>query len=367
MNNAVGATILIVLISTLFCGCSSVERSADPARAIEEPFRRIDDFLQDLADRHLFSGSVLIARGDEILYAGGFGESGLPGIGISVSTPFCIASVSKQFTAAAILIRQERGLLSLEDQLEVYFPKYFTGSGISLRHLLQHQSGLTDLSGELNHREGLSVHSPEEIISLISTLPREFLPESGFLYANSNYYLLAKIVQQVTGEDFMVFLERELFVPLNMRRSGIRSRFPDHAEGFSAASFFRYRRRRVDPVDVSVSLGAGGLSSSADDLFRWMRWLYSGDDPQGRMIGQGLIESPVVHDSGGWYGYGVAIRCKSFGGNSVTEIWHGGGMEGYTASVHYYSEPDISLIILSNYQAAPLPEIIRIIESWIFP
>ena len=200
----------IVQISCLISPNTLALAQTQPDKEIAS---RIQAYLQPFSETGNMIGTVLVARGGRILFRQSYGmanyELGVPNSSV---TRYHIASVSKPFTAAAILQLQEQGHLSVSDKVSKYVPGFPNGERITLDHLLTHSSGIPDINGI----EGIetferSPHTLEQLVAKFARLPVEFAPGSKQSYSNSNYNLLALILEKVSGESYENYLRRHIF------------------------------------------------------------------------------------------------------------------------------------------------------------
>jgi CubicO group peptidase (beta-lactamase class C family) len=224
-----------------------------------------------------FSGSVLVARDGRILFRKSYGmanyELSVPN---NERTRFHIASVSKTFTAAAILVLEKQGKLRLTDPLSKWLPDYLNGEKITVEQMLAHRSGLPDYYSlpEYATKKSQRVMLPD-LIAWVKTKPLDFLPGSEFRYSNTGYAFLAYIVEQVSGKRYEEFVAEELFKPAGMKDSGIFRDdvvIPERASGYQPW-VGPQRIRNAPAYDKTILIGAASLYSTTDDLYAWCRVL----------------------------------------------------------------------------------------------
>ncbi len=319
---AVCAALLLCALLPVLAGCTH-SRAYRRAVAREDPATRIHTYLTFLAERDEFSGYVLIDRSSQALFSGGYGWANVEkGVAFTERSQFRVASITKQFTGAAVLLCRDAGLLSLDDSAAAYLPgTYLPGteldSAVTLRHLLTHTSGLG---------------SDKE-------------PGEEFAYSNRGYNLLARVVEEVTSLFFREFIREELCVPLGMIDTEIdRGDMPGYVVGYATTD----PPVRARGPDYSGGYGAGGLVSTPRDLQKWMRHL--ADSPADAPLSfTSLTERTVPALPQVRYGYGLSIREIEVAGRSLSMYWHAGSCHGYGAEVCYIPDLDATLIVLSNY------------------
>ena len=182
----------------------------------------IEIYLQKLLKNNLFMGSVLVARGEEVLLSKGYGMANLEhGIPNTSHTLFRIASVTKQFTATAILKLQEENLLDVNNSLATYLPDYPQGKHITIHQLLNHTAGIPSFTNFENFKSKKRMAIElDELIAWFSDLPLDFTPGDRFSYSNSGYVVLTKIIEIVSNLAYADYLHSNIFEPLRMTNSG---------------------------------------------------------------------------------------------------------------------------------------------------
>src|ERR1700740_3528066 len=179
---------------------------------------RIDDRVREYFAAGLFSGVVVVTRGNDIVYQKAFGLADRTfSVPNTVDTKFHIASVSKPFTAAAILLLAERGKLSIDDHVSKFVPDFPNGDRITIEELLTHYSGLDDASSTPEYDNWSRFpQTPASLVEKLAKLPLESEPGTRYSYSNSNYHLLALIIEKTSGMSYGDFLARNIFLPLGM-------------------------------------------------------------------------------------------------------------------------------------------------------
>ena len=327
-----GALALVLAIA------SPILAASDPALEAE-----VDAYLQPLLDLDLISGSILIAKGDEILLAKGYGpanrEHGIPN---TPETKFRLGSMTKQFTAMGILVLANKGKLSLDDPLAKYLPDYPNAEKITLHQLLSHTSGVLSYNAVEGYGENyIKPWSIDDVIEWFKDDPLQFEPGEDWAYSNSGYVLLAKVIEVVSGQDYADFLRQAIFEKLGMEDTGqdvFTTVLPDRATGYGNADREIYN---APYRDLPFTSGAGSLYSTVLDLYKWDRALYTGT-----LISQELLDrmmTPVEHD----YAYGWFVR-EAFGHKLVE---HGGAINGFLAQSQRFVDDDLVVISLFNYES----------------
>ncbi len=335
-----------------------VARAAVSIDNAEQFNQRVDEFLQLARVKTGFSGVVVVARGGEPVYQGAFGFSHLASrIPNSLDTPFRIASLSKQFTAAAILSLEAEGKLSTDDPVHRYLPE-FTAEPyrrITIYHLLTHTSGLprTPEEAARHARWDAMSRAPTPVndyVRLACQCPLTFEPGQDFQYSNFGYRVLSAIIVQITGEEYADFMEERLFTPLSLRQSGVAriSQPSDEARVAEVVSFVVQNHRTREPSFVSTDsgrnygtgYGSGGIYASANDLLRWDRIL--ADESFLPAEQQAKLFRPVrKHYACGWI-------VKKSGLDGRLYQTHSGSNGGYFSKMMRIPEDNLVIIALGN-------------------
>jgi CubicO group peptidase (beta-lactamase class C family) len=302
------------------------------------PAPTVDNLLQH------FMGSILIIRQGQVLVDRSYGSANLEWqIANSASTRFRIGSLTKQFTAASILLLAERGKLRLEDPVSKYLDNPRAAwRGITLLHLLTHTSGIvsiTDLPGEQAAltRGG----TPAEIVERFRNQPLLFPPGTQARYSNSGYILLGMVVEKVSGEPYAAFLQKNIFDPLAMRDTGIDNDADILQKRASGYRMEAGTLRHADFIDIRIPFAAGDLYSTTHDLARWQEALFGGKLLQPESLRR--MTTPGKDD------FGLGVMVKQDQGERV--ISHTGGIQGFVADLRYYPEKRLSVIVLSNTES----------------
>ncbi len=264
------------------------------------------------------------------------------GIASSTATNYRLASVTKQFTSAAILLLAEEGRLSIDDPVRSWLPTLPPAADeMIIRHLLAHRSGLVDFEALIPLGATAQLHDAD-VLKLLEAEDRGyFRPGSGYRYSNSGYSLLALIVERAAGRDFAVFLRERIFRPLGMHdtlafEAGI-STVPHRAYGYS---LIRNAWLRSDQSATSATLGDGGVYSSIDDLAKWDAALY--DDRLLRPASLRLLFAPAspTDEPAVQYGFGWRISGDS--------VWHSGESLGFRNVIVRFPKRRLTVIMLTN-------------------
>jgi len=307
-----------------------------------------DEYLRGYMATNRFSGSVLIAQKGEILFKKSYGladhEHNVPN---TPKTKFRIASLTKQFTAVAILQLQEKGLLNVNDPLSRYIVDYPNGERITIHHLLTHTSGIPNFTVAEDEKARVQPFSLEMTIGKFKNLPLAFSPGEKFEYCNAGYYLLGYIIEKVTGKDYAAVIKQNIFEPLGMTNSGYDYNqlvLKNRARGYNREKNELANASYIHMANVHAS---GGLYSTIEDMYLWDRALYTE-----KLIKQNTREqmfTPFTENYG--YGWGIVTLFNR------KMVGHNGDMEGFQANISRFIEDDVCIIILSNFGHTPVGRI----------
>lgn len=326
---------------------------ATSARAASTLPERIDQRVREYVNAGLFSGVVLVAKGDQVLYEKAFGYADRAfNVPNTICTKFQIASVSKPFTATAVLLLAERGKLSLDDPVSKFVPDFPNGDRITVEELVTHYSGLADTTDDPEYSAEWSrmPQTPASMVARLAKKPIRGEPGSGYRYSNSNYHLLALIIEKASGQPYGEFLDQDIFKPLGMLRTGHHGEekeiIPRLASGYIPVGAEDLQKPAY--LDWSSKTGNGSLYSSVGDLLKFHKALQHG----------GLLPPQTVAKS---YGFDLPNRSVGYFWFHHTRDGHrsvyiNGSSPGFKAHFERYIDDDVAVIVLSNfYIAAPTP------------
>lgn len=347
-----GALLLVLLLAACGPTVQTAPSRPTPASSVAAGVSAEARYLDDLAARDALTGSVLLARGGQVLLSRGYGladeASKAPN---TPETRFRIGSNTKQFTAMAILLLQERGKLHVQDHLCIYIVDCPAAwQPITLHHLLTHTSGIPDYINSPDFPPLIGTPAtPEQLITRFKDRPLLFAPGTRWSYSNSGYTLLGYIIERVSGESYQQFLQAAIFGPLGMKDTGYDSNDPQppaHATGYLSPG--------VKPVylDMSEFYAAGALYSTVEDLYRWDEALLTH-----QLVSQQALEAmftpsvpcPVggcALSSDVGYGYGWFVAQES--GHRL--IYHWGRIDGFRSSNGFYPDDGVMVVVLSNLE-----------------
>ncbi|MEJ8756845.1 serine hydrolase domain-containing protein [Pontibacter sp. H259] len=310
---------------------------------------QLDSVFTYLHKRRGFNGTVLVTKYDSVLYRGAFGYTDFEDKDtLTTNTAFQLASVSKQFTAMAIMMLQEEGELQYDDSVQQYLPG-FPYKGITIRQLLNHRSGLanyTYFSDKLWPDRNKPITNKDVVDLMRVHQPAPYYPPNAhFDYSNTGYMLLAAIVEKVSGEDFATYLQEQIFEPLGMEHTFTYSTTMATITGQIADGHTGGRRKRTADY-LDTVLGDKGVYSTVEDLYKWDQALYSERLVSFETLKEAFSGSrPDKKEKDEDYGFGWRIKQLD---NGDTVVYHGGLWHGYATYLLRNPKDHSALIVLSN-------------------
>jgi CubicO group peptidase (beta-lactamase class C family) len=302
---------------------------------------RMDQIVQSYVANKSFMGTVLVARGDRILLDKGYGSANLEwNIPNTPTTKFRLGSVTKQFTAASILLLEERGKLKTDDPIKKYIPDAPAAwDKITLFHLLTHTSGIPNFTSfpEYPKLEPFATDAAQ-IIGWFKEKPLDFEPGSKWNYSNSGFVVLTYVIEKVTGESYEKFVRDNIFTPLGMKDSGYDSNsaiIPNRASGYAPG---KNGLENAGFVHMTVPQGAGALYSTTEDLLKWEQGLFGGKVLKPASLAK--MTTPFLQN----YAFGIGVSTV----NGRKVISHSGGIQGFNTELSYYPDDKLTVVVLAN-------------------
>lgn len=323
--------------------------------------RNADGVMTAFADPGVFSGAVLVAKDGKPVFRKAYGFADREwNVANTPETRFRLGSITKQFTATAILQLAEQGNLSVDEPISKYYPQAPAAwAPITLKHLLTHTSGIpsyTAIPSFFNQQARLD-KTPEEIIALTRDKPLEFTPGSKYAYDNTGYILLGYVVEKVSGRPYAAYLQDHVFTPLGMKDTGYDvsdAILPRRAAGYSVAGG---KAKNAAFLAMTLPYAAGSLYSTVDDLLTWDQALHAG-----KVIKPASVAA-MFTDYGFKYGFGQSLRVQ----NDGRRIWgHNGGINGFSTQINHLPDDGLTVIVLANIEQAPSGRIADKLSSLYF-
>ena len=340
---AAACTILAVSGSS-----QSAPQSKPDAPAAADVVSRIKAYLAPFVATGNLNGTVLVAQNGKTIFEQSYGMANLEWqIPNSSKTRYHLASVSKVFTAAAILQLQEQGRLQVTDTISRYLPDFPNGDRIKLENVLTQMSGIPDINGVDGYDTfARSPHTLDETIAKFAGLPLDFPPGSKTSYSNSNYALLARIIERVSGQSYADYMTTHILGPCGLQDTGAdddsRRIVPSLASGYEPFGLTGYQRAPY--LDWTNKIGSGALYSTVGDLLRFDRALHAG-----KIVSEATRNKYYVEGEDNTYGWYFWDRSERHGAESGHRLMAGKGHSpGFAAEIDDYYDDGLVIIILSN-------------------
>jgi len=302
---------------------------------------KFDEYMSALSNQKRFIGSVLVARDGKVVFRKGYGMANVElDVPNEPETRFRLGSITKQFTAAAILLLQERGKLNVTDPICKYFdPCPSAWSEITIHHLLSHTGGVPNFTSFPDYMPKMMLPvTTTEMIARFKDKPLDFKPGEKWNYSNSGYYLLGVIIEKAAGESYESFLQKNIFDPLKLTGTGY-----DHFDAIlkhRATGYSMSKGKMVNSafLDMTQPYSAGSLYSTVEDLFQWNEALFGGKVVSAKSFE--MMTTPVKNN----YAYGLGVETK-FNRKMVT---HGGGINGFSTFIARFPDDKVTIVVLRN-------------------
>lgn len=303
--------------------------------------------------------AIAVVNDGQPVHLAGYGMANLEwNCPIRPDTVFRLASISKQFTATAIMLLEQEGKLRLDDPITTYFPDYPThGHTITITHLLNHTSGIKSYTSLANFARDIAKKdlAPGDLLPYFKDLPLDFEPGTRFLYNNSGYHLLGLLLEKITSASYAQYIQQRIFQPLGMNHSYYMSDdtvIPRRASGYNKVD---QGYRHAEYLNMMIPYAAGSLGSTVEDLVRWDTSLREerllAKAIQERMYAPTLLADAQTENYG--FGWGVA----NYGGHRV--VHHGGGIPGFHTFIARFIDDTMMIAVLANNPEIPVEKIVR--------
>ena len=335
-----------------------------PKKATTKVRSKLDSLLKRIHKRHDFHGAVLVAKNKKIVYQNQIGTADFKKKTLlNKESVFQLASVSKQFTAAAIMLLQQRNQLKLTDTVNTYFPN-FPYKDVTIKTLLNHTGGLPKYFWIAEHKwQQKKAPSNNEMMELLTTsnVQRFFKPGRNFDYSNTGYFVLASIVEKISGISFGSFLKQNIFEPLQMTHSYVYSFENDsirenQLDGYRLHRGWRHVKIRSTVNDAIV--GDKNVYTTAEDLFKWTQGLNSGNLLSKESLALMFTKGETIYGRKVPYGFGFRIDTKD-----KNSIYHYGKWNGFSTGLTTYLEDDLVVIVLEHTSYNALKSLNRKIKN----
>lgn len=350
---------LKTLIVYLFC-CFVLGSASAQTPALTSEF---DKLLSEQFKPGESGATALIAQKGKIVYHKAFGQANLElNVPMQTQTIFRIGSITKQFTAIAILQLMEQGKLNLQDEITKFISDYPThGHKITVEHLLTHTSGIksyTDMKefGDMIQKD----MKPEELISFFKNQPMDFAPGTQWNYNNSGFFLLGYIIEKVSGKTYPDYVEQVFFKPLGMTDSyygNDAKLIKNRASGYEGG---KNGIQNASPMSMTLPYAAGSIQSTVEDLWKWHQAVHAY-----RLVKKETLEkafTPYKLTNGKATNYGYGWFLGDIQGSPTIE--HGGGINGFLTSSIYLPKEDVFVAVFSNSTAKSPDNVTAKLAAW---
>jgi len=330
----------------------------------------------EVASGRVAGAAVAVLRNGKLVFAKGYGRANLElGSHVNTKTVFRIGSLTKQFTAAGVLLLAEQGKLKVDDRLSLYLPNFPRANEVTLRDLLDHTSGIHNFTeGPVVDKISTSGATVQELVEDIAgqTPLYDFEPGTGWWYSNSNYALLGAVIEKVTGKSWGAFMKAEIFDKLGMADTvadDARDVVAGRASGYTLIDGVSGKFRNADFTAMSVPYAAGALRSTVEDLARWNGALFGGrllkPESLKEMLAPGRLRNGAETQTAiAWPGgkafpppagylpgpYAFGLDHHSENGRRI--IGHDGSIAGFDAVMQTYVDKGVTIIVLTNTNGA---------------
>ena len=370
-----------VATGVAFAALAVAVHASAPRRRIAPAVEvKIDAAAQEDVDTGRVAGvAVAVLRDGELMFAKGYGRANLElAAPVNAGTVFRIGSLTKQFTAAGMLLLAERGKLKIDDELSLYLPGFPRANEVTLRDLLDHTSGIHSFteSPVIDRISTRGATVQELVADIAGQSPLyDFEPGKGWWYSNSNYALLGAVIEKVSGKTWGAFMKAEIFDKLGMAGTAAddaRDVVPGRASGYSLVGGTPGKFRNAEFTDMSVPYAAGALRSTVQDMARWNAGLFGGRllkrQSLKEMLAPGRLRDGAENQTAiAWPGgkafpppagyvpgsYAFGLDHHSRNGRRI--IGHDGSIAGFDATMETYVDEGLTIIVLTNTNGAAHP------------
>lgn len=353
MKRALIVSALVLATATLVLSC----------RDRQTPAEKVDALLAPWSQGDTPGAAILVIKDGQVLLKKGYGLANLetrqP---IDPDTAFLLCSVTKQFTAMAVMILAERGKLRYEDPLSSFFPEFPPyAQRITVRHLLQHTAGLPEYddlfvaSGRIDgfwprsakSRPSAFEPTSKDVLRLLAQQKElQFAPGERWQYSNSGYVILAQIVEKASGQTFAQFLQQEIFQPLGMKRSRLydetRPTIGKRATSYRLAANGVYRD--IDYAPQNAVYGGDNIYSTIEDMYQWDQALYTENLVRAATLREAFTPGRLNDGTATRYGFGWGLQ-EALGREALA---HGGSWLGFRTYILRFPDQRFTVIVLAN-------------------
>ena len=330
---------------------------------------RVDSLMSRLVRPDGPGAAVLVVSKGKVVHARGYGFANVVArTPITTKTTFDLASVSKQFTAMAVMMMVERGKLSYSDPLSRFFPEFPSWARrITVKHLLTHTSGIADYMDAYREQPRTAGNEPtsRDAVAILGRIPDPyFLPGQKFEYSNSGYVVLAQIVEKISGEPFPKFMKKNVFDPLGMTSTivsdQLRAPSRNRAVSYDASWLFGWRYRDADYTPFNRIYGDGNVNTSVEDMYKWDQALYGESLVKQSTLAEAF--KPMRLNDGTQTSYGFGWLLLTW--HNRRSLQHGGAWAGFRSNIVRFPSERLTVVILSNVKLFKVTEAAETISGY---
>jgi len=333
----------------LYTGLSTL--SFGQSKQDKELVKQIDKSISDNYKNYAPGCAVLIAKNGEVLLEKGYGTANIElNVQMKSEMVFRIGSITKQFTAMAILQLVDKGQMALTDSIQKFIKDFhFKGKTITIENLLTHTSGIKGYE-QLDPKVPNAMRidfSPKAVIDSLDKLSLEFDPNTRYNYSNSNYFLLGYIIEQVSGKSYQQYVKENIIEPAGLSSTFYESQtqlITNRANGYLLSDGKYWN---ADFISMALVYSAGALRSNVADLYKWHKALYEGKIVKRETFLRAIQPYKLADGRQIDYGYGFFNKTE----NGINAIGHGGAIDGFRAIEMHYPEQEIYITLLCNSES----------------
>jgi CubicO group peptidase (beta-lactamase class C family) len=354
------------LVALVFLGASATSAPSGSALA-----QRLDAIAgAGVAENRAVGITAAVARGKDVLLLKAYGKADAEGnVPLTVDTVMPIGSVTKQFTAAAIVQLRDQGKLGLDDDITKWLPDFQThGNKVTLRHMLGHTSGIANLTSVPELRALKMIRNPtltrDQVYKIIRTYPFEFATGTMEIYSNTNFWLLGLVIEKASGMAYEDYIEKRIFEPLGMKRS----MYCNTAEAGSPRAYGHGMKGgisvRVPDIVQTATYAAGAICSTAGDMLTWLQALHGGKVLPARSYAEMMAPSKLADGTPLRYAMGTSVGEDRRG---QKYLGHNGGGFGYSTEARWYPAAQLAVVVLTNSEPDAITETTVELASAVLP
>ena len=348
MKKVLKITVIVFACLMVLGGAAAFAASTTHSDLKGSKQEKAEKFVENYVKDEDFSGTILVMQKGKIVLDQSYGKADKENnILFSNDTLFPIGSITKSITALAILQLEEQGKLSVKDPLAKYFPDLPNSKKITIHQLLNHSSGYMDFFETPEIRKNYTkFHTDEEIVRSFAAKSLTAEPGEKFAYINSDYYLLGKIIEKVSGENYASYIEKNIF-----DKAGLDQTFVMNEETMEKVKVKGYEDGKLaEQIHPSLLIASGNVLSTKSDIAKYLSAIESNKllspEQKEKMVSSSIKVNPIGIGYGyGWYSANGLISFNE------KEYVHGGSLPGLRVGVSHYPERDLSIIIFSNFDS----------------